>query len=394
MRIAVIGAGIIGLATAAELDRRGHDVIVFDPEPANGASRAAAGMLAAAAEAAWGQGGLLPLARTSAALYPAFVAVLEAAVGRELGYGTTGTLTVGVDAADRAALFELGEMQAAHAVPVQRLTGTAARELEPALGPAVTSAVLAGDDHSIDPRRVTDALREVLGDRVREEQVVGILRREGRVTGIRLASGEDLRADVVVAAAGLGAAGIDGLPGLPLRPVWGDILRLRVPAALRPLLTRTVRALARGRAVYVVPRDDGTVVLGASVREGGVAGVQAGSVLALLRDAETVLPGISECEIVEMLARPRPGTPDALPLLGRPEPGLVISTGYDRHGVLLTPLAATLGADLAEGLPLDPATAAAVDPLRFAADARTRSSSADLTPPAVAALAGAGQKGR
>ncbi|REJ05252.1 glycine oxidase ThiO [Microbacterium bovistercoris] len=394
MRTAVIGAGIIGLATATELDRRGHDVVAIDPEPANGASRAAAGMLAAAAEAAWGQDDLLPLARASAALYPAFVATLETAGGRDVGYRMSGTLAVGADAADRAALFELGELQSAHGVPVQRLTGSAARDLEPALGPAVTSAVLAAEDHSIDPRRVTAALREILGERLREERVCHVVRRDGRVTGIRLTTGEEIDADVVIAAAGLGIAGIDGLPALPLRPVWGDILRLRVPVALRPLLTRTVRAQVRGRPVYVVPRDDGTVVLGASVREGGVAGVQAGSVLALLRDAETVLPGISECEIVEMLARPRPATPDALPLLGTVEPGLVISTGYDRHGVLLAPLAARLGADLAEGLPIDPVTAAAVDPLRFSSDVRTRRAFADLTPPAVAELAGAGQKGR
>ncbi|MFC4140569.1 MULTISPECIES: glycine oxidase ThiO [unclassified Microbacterium] len=394
MRTAVIGAGIIGLATAAELDRRGHDVVLLDPAPANGASRAAAGMLAAAAEAAWGQDDLLPLARASAALYPAFVATLETAVGRDVdvGYRMSGTLAVGADAADRAALFELGELQSAHGVPVQRLTGSAARDLEPALGPAVTSAVLADEDHSIDPRRVTAALGELLGERLREERVCHVTRRDDRVTGIRLTTGEEIDADVVIVTAGLGTAGIDGLPALPLRPVWGDILRLRVPVALRPLLTRTVRAQVRGRPVYVVPRDDGTVVLGASVREGGVAGVQAGSVLALLRDAETVLPGISECEIVEMLARPRPATPDALPLLGTVEPGLVISTGYDRHGVLLAPLAARLGADLAEGLPIDPVTAAAVDPLRFSSDVRTRRAFADLTPPAE--LAGAGQKGR
>ncbi|MFE6734483.1 glycine oxidase ThiO [Microbacterium sp. NPDC057650] len=389
MRIAVIGAGIIGSATAAELVGRGHDVTLFDPEPGNGASRAAAGMLAATAETAWGQDDLLPLARESATLYPGFVASLEAASGHDVGYGATGTLAAGVDAADRAALFELAELQSSHGMPVQCLTGSAARELEPALGPAVSSAVLADGDHRIDPRRVTGALRDILGERVRAERVGGVVRRDGRVIGIRLEAGENVEADVVIAAAGLGVTDIDGLPALPLRPVWGDILRLRVPAALRPLLTRTVRALVRGRAVYLVPRDDGTVVLGASVREGGVAGVQAGEVLALLRDAEAVLPGISECEIVEMLARPRPGTPDALPLLGRPEPGLVISAGYDRHGVLLAPWAARLGADLAEGVPLDGATAAILDPLRFPdAGNRPVAASEHLTPPAVAELAG------
>lgn len=373
MRIAVIGAGIIGLATAVELDRRGHEVCVFDPQPAQGASLAAAGMLAHAAEAAWGQGTLIPLMAASAARYPGFVSQLEAASGRTVGYRAEGTLTVGVDAADREALAALAQLQGSYGLPAERLTGTAAREAERALGPSVTSAVLTADDHQIDPRRVTAALRAVLGARLRLERVAEVVRASGdRVSGIHLASGKQIDADVVVAAAGLGTAGIAGLPALPLRPVRGDILRLRVPASLRPLIGRTVRAQVRGRSVYLVPRDDGTLVLGASVREGGVEGVHAGSVLALLRDAETVVPGIGECEITEMLARPRPGSPDAVPLVGRTEPGLVISTGFDRHGVLLAPLAAAVGADLAEERAVDAGMLAALDPLRFADDAPTR----------------------
>ncbi|GAT72354.1 glycine oxidase ThiO [Microbacterium sp. HM58-2] len=388
MRIAVIGAGIIGLATADELVRRGHDVAVCDPRPAGGASHAAAGMLAHAAEAAWGQEALMPLMAASAARYPGFVARLAASAGHAVGHRVDGTLSVGVDAADREALAALAELQRAHGLPAERVTGSAAREREPALGPAVTSAVLTVDDHQVDPRQVTAALLTVLGDRVRPESVDAVIRTAGAATGIRLASGMEIEADAVVVAAGLGSAAIEGVPSLPLRPVWGDILRLRIPEGLRPLLTLTVRAQVRGRSVYLVPRDDGTVVLGASVREGGVEGVQAGSVLALLRDADTVVPGIGECEIVEMLARPRPGSPDAVPLLGRVSPGLVVSTGFDRHGVLLTPLAAEVGADLAEGRDVDAALLSAMDPRRFAA-ARDREAAGPRTAPALADLVGA-----
>ena len=211
--------------------------------------------------------------------------------------------------------------------------------------------------------------------------------------GVRLATGETVPADAVVVAAGLGCAEIAGVPTLPVRPVWGDILRLRVPKVLRPLLTHTVRALVHGRSVYLVPRDDGTLVVGASVREGGVSGVQAGSVLALLRDAQRVVPGIDECEIIEMLARPRPGSPDAMPMLGVVAPGIVMSTGFDRHGILLAPLAAYLGADAVEGRPDQEATALAVAPLRFGRVDDTRISRLSLTPPAVTALAGARTKG-
>jgi glycine oxidase len=394
MRIAVIGAGIIGLATAEELLGRGHEVTVFDPDPAGGASLAAAGMLAHAAEMSWGQDALAPLLRASAERYPDVVARLSAASGRSLGYRTDGTLSVGADAADREALVAAAGLQRAQGLRADLLTGSAARDLEPALGPAVTSAVSTPDDHQIDPRRVTAALLDVLGDRVRREAVTAVIRRGAETTGARSTSGEQHRADVVVAAAGLGAALIEGIPALPLRPVWGDILRLRVPSALRPLVTRTVRAQVRGRGVYLVPREDGTIVVGASVREDGLPGVHAGSVLALLRDAEAVVPGISECEIVEMLARPRPGSPDAVPLLGFVDEGLLVSTGFDRHGVLLAPLAAAVTADLIEGRPIEEDLRSAIDPRRFTVSAAARPrEDAAWTPPAVADLVGARPKG-
>ncbi|MBW8764218.1 MAG: glycine oxidase ThiO [Microbacterium sp.] len=394
MRIAVIGAGIIGLATAEELVVRGHEVTVFDPEPARGASLAAAGMLAHAAEMAWGQDALTPLMQASAEKYPSFVERLSATSGRSLGHRTDGTLSVGVDGADREALGAAAELQRTQGHRAERLTGTAARDLEPALGPAVTSAVFTPDDHQIDPRRLAAALLDLLGDRVRREAVTAVTRTLEGVSGLLSASGEHHRADVVIVAAGLGAALIGGIPALPLRPVWGDVLRLRVPPALRPLITRTVRAQVRGRAVYLVPRDDGTIVLGASVREGGVEGVHAGSVLVLLRDADTVVPGVSECEIVEMLARPRPGSPDAVPLLGVVEEGVVVATGFDRHGVLLAPLAAAVASDLAEGRPIDENVRSAMDPWRFtAATAGGPREAAAWTPPAVVDLVGARPKG-
>ncbi|MGN7861106.1 glycine oxidase ThiO [Microbacterium sp. 22303] len=364
MRIIVVGAGIIGLASASELLRRGHEVTVFDPLPAAGASRAAAGMLAPTTELTWGQDVLHPLLAEAAARYPAFVSALEERTGLGTGHRRTATLALGVDAADRATLAELAALGGG---AVRRITGSEARELEPALAPAVSGGLLVSEDHQVDPRRVTAALLAELGSRVRLEAVAAVEREagSGRATGVRSASGERAPADEVLVAAGLGAARIGGVPRLPLRPVWGDILRLRVPDGIRPLLTHTVRGLVRGSAVYLVPREDGELVLGATVREGGVEGVQAGGVLALLRDAERIVPGIAECEVVEVLARARPGSPDAVPLLGRVAPGLVVATGFDRHGVLLTPLAAELGADLVEGRDVAPAFSAALDPFRF-----------------------------
>jgi glycine oxidase len=193
----------------------------------------------------------------------------------------------------------------------------------------------------------------------------------GRVSGVRLAGGGTVLAAETVVANGLAAASLDGLPEdlhLPLRPVYGDILRLRVPDRLRPLLTATVRGIVRGVPVYVVPRQDGTVVIGATQREDGQAAPSAGGVYQLLRDAQTLVPAVAELELLEATARARPGTPDNAPLLGRvqtakgcesgaagsmsaaPVPGLIIATGFFRHGVLLTPAAAVICRELMDGV--------------------------------------------
>ncbi|MBN6761838.1 FAD-dependent oxidoreductase, partial [Micrococcus luteus] len=149
---------------------------------------------------------------------------------------------------------------------------------------------------------------------------------------------------------GLGHRGIGGAATaveVPLRPVHGDVLRLRVrPEQLLPgeshLITRTVRGLVHGRQVYLVPRADGTLVVGASAREDGLAGTSAGAVLDLLADAAAILPAVRECELVEITTAARPGTPDDAPrVLAVPEaPGAVVATGFHRHGILLAPWAA------------------------------------------------------
>lgn len=152
---------------------------------------------------------------------------------------------------------------------------------------------------------------------------------------------------------------MSGLPArleLPLRPVYGDILRLRVPERLRPLLRSTVRALVHGESVYLVPRADGTLVVGATQREDGMDAVSAGGVHQLLRDAQQVVPAVAELPLIEVTARARPGTPDNAPLLGRvpdrdstPVSGLIVATGFFRHGVLLAPLAADIAVGLIDG---------------------------------------------
>jgi glycine oxidase len=242
----------------------------------------------------------------------------------------------------------------------------------------------------VDPRRLVAAVLDRLGpDAVIWERAEGLVwaddAQPARVTGVRLADGRELAAGETIVANGLGARELAGLPvQLPLRPVYGDILRLRVPRSLRPLVTATVRGLVRGKPVYVVPREDGTVVIGATQREDGSDAVSAGGVYELLRDAQALVPAVAELELYETTARARPGTPDNAPLLGRvaarfaagapagggdegmdrgaddgggsPDaaglgdiPGLIVATGFFRHGVLLTPAAAKICVELLDG---------------------------------------------
>ncbi len=368
--VVIAGAGIIGLATAWRLLRQGLEVTVLDAEPVSGATFAAAGMLAPVAEVVWDQPTLYPLMVESGKLYRDFAQAIAEESGHDVGYIENSTFVCAGDAADRQTLSELVELQHDMGMEINRITATEARRAEPALGPGCVGAVDIPGDHQVNPRLLADALLTILEDRVIRTRAQEVIYDSDRAIGLRGADGNDYLADEVVLAAGLNTADITGLPenlNLPLRPVYGDVLRLRVPARLQPLVTRTIRGVVQGRPVYIVPRADGTVVLGATSREDDLTGVSAEGVHQLLRDAYRLVPGILDCEIYEMTARARPGSPDDVPMIGRVAPGLTVSTGYFRHGILLTAIGSKLTADVVAGRENDnnPALLSAVDPFRF-----------------------------
>lgn len=368
MHVIVVGAGIIGLSTAWHLHRLGAGVTIIDPAPGQGASHAAAGMLAPAAEVVWGQSPLYPLMRVSAEMYPSFAAEVASASGADLGLTDAGTLVCAGDRADLQALRELRETQAAAGFATELITGSLARELEPSLSPSVAGAVRIPGDRSIDPRRTSAALLSVFSASTLRRSVTRLIRRGVTTVGVGFADGGELAADQVVIAAGAEAATIIGMPALPLRKVWGDVLRLRAPAELTPLMRGTIRGLVNGRPVYIVARTDGELVLGASSREDGRAGTDAGAVHRLLQDGQRLVPGVLDCEITDITTRARPGSPDDLPIVGRIDEGCVVSTGYFRHGILLAPLGGRLGAELTMGLSpgwLPPGGLDSVSPGRF-----------------------------
>ena len=287
----VVGGGVIGLASAWELSRNGHTVTVVASAPGrDGASWVAAGMLAPVTEAQFGESALTALLVAGAGRWPAFAAALEEATGHDVGYDTTGTVTVALDASDRASLDDLLAYQHTLGLEAHRRSASECRALVPALSPALRGGIEVPGDHQVDNRALLAALAEAC-------RGGGVTFVEGRVAALEdgpalvLADGSRLDADSIVLAAGTGLSAIDGLAGagLPsLRPVKGHILRLGSPdtATPVPLLARTVRGLVHGRSVYLVPRRDGSVVVGATVEERGTdTAVRAGAVHELLCDA-------------------------------------------------------------------------------------------------------------
>jgi glycine oxidase len=341
----VVGAGVIGLSVAWRLAQRGAAVTVLDKGAAGArASHAAAGMLAICAEAEPGEEQLIALGRASQALWPDFAREVEQAAGVAVDLRRDGTLVVALTADDQARLRHRLDFQNSLDLPVEWISGAEARRREPHLAPGIAGAVFSRDDHQVDNRKLVAALRvaaATAGVAIREHNAVDrILVAGGHAVGVALADGRELHADGVVLAAGAWSRRIDGLPPdvrPPVRPVKGQMIALRMdPDA--PLLTHVVWA----PNIYLVPRRDGRLILGATVEEKGFdATLTAGATLALLEAAWRVLPGIEELPIDDMWVGHRPGTHDDAPILGPgPVEGLSYATGHYRNGILLTPVSA------------------------------------------------------
>jgi glycine oxidase len=368
--VVVIGGGVIGLAVAWRAAQRGLRVIVLErAEPGGGTSRVAAGMIAPVSEARKTEQPLLALGLESARQYPVFVQELIEASGHDPGYLACGTIAAARDHDEAEALHRELALRRSLGLPVTRLLASEARRLEPSLAPTLRLALDVPDDHAIDPRRLATALAAAAiraGAQLRAgADVAEVSVAEDRIEGVRLRSGERMRAEHVVVAAGPWCGELRGIPDdarVPLRPVKGQILRLHDPAG-PGLLTRALRM----RAGYVVPRGDGRYVLGATMEERGFdTTVTAGPVFELLRDAIELLPGASELVIDELGAGLRPTTPDGAPAIG---PGVLSglhwAAGHYRHGVLLTPITAQIVLVSLCGDPV-PDTTEAISPARFA----------------------------
>jgi glycine oxidase len=375
--VLVIGGGIVGLAVAWRAAERGLSVSLLERDATGrGASHVAAGMLAPVSEVEFGNGGrrLLALGLRSAGMWPEFTAELEGAAGMSVGLRRTGTLLVARDEDEARELERQIALRDSLGLRSRRLRPSQAREFEPALAPTIRLALELPDDHSVDPRLVLAALRLACrssGVGLREHALITRLSlHAGAVAGVELADGELVRSASLVIATGAWTGELAGIPDgvrVPVRPVKGQTLRLRDPAG-PGLLERAVRY----EGGYLVPRADGSYVLGGTVEERDFDdSPTAGAAYELLREAHELVPGVSELRIEELCVGLRPGTPDNVPAIGPSSvPGLMWATGHYRNGILLAPLTAELVAAMIAGKPATDPLLSACAPDRFAAGKR------------------------
>jgi glycine oxidase len=349
-RVAIIGAGVVGLGIAWRLASRA-DVSVFDRGKAgSGASHAAAGMLAACCEAEPGEEALGALGRDSQARWPGFAEELQRASGIDVDLRREGTVVLALTADDQATLAHQLEFQKKLGLPLEWLSAAATRAKEPHLAGKIAGGVFSPEDHQVDNRKLTQALRvaaEAAGVKICEHRPVAeIAVQAGRADGVIFEDGTRAEADIVVLAAGAWSRGIKGLPPdrrPPVRPVKGQMLALRMDPA-SPLLNHVLWA----PGAYLVPRRDGRMIVGGTVEEKGFdETITAGGMLTLLEAAWRAIPAIEELPIDEIWVGHRPGSRDDAPILGRaPLENLFYATGHHRNGILLAPVTADAMAKL------------------------------------------------
>lgn len=347
--ICIIGGGVIGLGIGWQLAKMGVSVTIFEQNRAgHGASWAAAGMLAPHAEAHTEEPELLELGCKSLDLYPKWVEELEADADMSIGFRVEGTLIVGLDEDDTQQLRHLFDAQRHLDLDVKWLTGRGARKIEPTLSSRVTAAIHCAKDYQVDNRLMLTALQcayKKHGGILHEYTSVDkIVIENGAAIGVQTKSGNH-HSDVVVLSAGCWSAQIGGIPDgtrPPVRPVKGQMLALQMEEGIAiNTVVRTVRA-KYPTSVYLVPREDNRLIVGATSEEMGFdTRLTVGGLFELLRGAWEVVPGVYELPIMETWTGLRPGSRDNAPILGKtPIQNLIYATGHYRNGILLTPITA------------------------------------------------------
>ncbi|MEM6452485.1 MAG: glycine oxidase ThiO [Cyanobacteria bacterium P01_D01_bin.105] len=345
--VLIVGGGIIGLAIALELHNQGTQVTILSRDFSESAGHAAAGMLAPGAENI-PSGPMAELCQRSLAQYPAWISKLEKLTGQETGYWPSGILApkLGHSAADAASdntSDAIGTLPSSSSVSwIDRQT---VKSYQPGLSGQVMGAYLYAEDAQVDSRALLKALKLAVQDVGIQVQtgvsVEGFVQRQGQITSLRTTAGEKQAAHYVLAT---GAWSGELMP-VPVSPRKGQMLSVRVPVGYGQ--TQPLRRVLYGEKIYIVPRRDGRIVIGATVEDVGFAPHNTPVEMAgLLNAAVELYPELSHFPIEEYWWGFRPATPDELPILGEsPCENLTLATGHYRNGMLLTPITARLIAD-------------------------------------------------
>lgn len=341
--LVIVGGGIIGLAVARDAALRGLTVTVLERNrPGQEASRAAAGMLSPLAEAP-DDGPFLEFSLASLRRYRSWIEDLEEVSGIDVGFHESGKLRLALGEEEKARLDVRNGWAAERGLSTHWLGPAEVRSEVPDLSTEVLGALLIEEDYRVDNRLLTDALVESArqaGVRMTSGVTVTELgTKEDRVTGVTTADGDVVEARRVLLAAGAWSGSLPGFPSLPVRPVHGQMLSLRArgPAPSG----RPDRRVIETEALYLVPRDDGRLLVGATVEEVGFRqGPTAEGIRSLLAGALRLLPRLGDAAIDELWSGLRPGTPDGRPIMGASEEigGLYFATGHFRNGILLAPM--------------------------------------------------------
>ncbi len=348
-RIIIIGGGVIGLGIGWQLAKTGADVTIHERgQVGRGASWAAGGMLGPIAEAHIDELDLLKLSNQSLDRYPEWVNELETETEMRIGYRAEGTLIIGIQPDDKYQLEHAYNLYKDLGLHVEWLNGDEARKIEGALSPYVTAAIRCETDHQVDNRLMSQALQrayEARGGVIHHNSPVRrIVIENGTVTGVQTQEGFQ-GTELCILAAGCWSGQIDGLPDSiipPVRPVKGQMLALQMR---RDIMISNVIRTVKARypmPVYLVPRKDGRLVVGATTEEIGFdTDLNVGGIYELLHGAFEAVPGIYELPLIETWSGLRPGSSDNAPILGKtPIENLIYATGHYRNGILLTPITA------------------------------------------------------
>ena len=348
--VIIIGGGVIGCAIAYHLCKLGVEVTVVDAgEIGAEASSAAAGLLAPLGSLS-GPGPLADLLLASWSMFPTLVPELAEVSGMCLAYERSGSLRVVRNPKNVVNLRKRMKTWQPLGLEMQWLTGDEARQREPSLAPDITAAIYAPEESQLKAPQIVKAFAQAatkLGAKLQpHHRVIGIEFRENTVTKIRFAWGEEIACQHVIVATGAWTGDIEAMLDIssPVVPQRGQILSLKQPVPPLPSL----RHIVFGEAIYLAPKNDGTIVVGATKEDVGFEKqLSAGGVAWLLTTALRLLPGLAEASIEQMWSGLRPKTPDNLPILGK-APNWRNVTLAVGHGSIGVALSAITGKSIAE----------------------------------------------